>query len=69
MDGIPHLLTPQLFQSPNGFNIIDFYEGGWMNITYEIDEQHYVWHCRTAPGIDWQERFGTETSRHFVVNY
>ena len=70
LDGVAHILCPQLIQSPCGYSIIYFYENGWVMTTHEIDEQDYVWCSRKAfSSSGWQERFGTEESRNFCIEY
>jgi hypothetical protein len=67
VDGIAHLLSPQLIQAPCSYTLIDLYETGLMCTVYEIDEQEYVWQSRQAFGNGWQERYGEEESRNFTL--
>lgn len=67
VNGIAHLLSPQLIQAPCSYDIVDLYETGLIRTVYEIDEQDYVWRSRQAFGKGWQERYGEEESRNFTL--
>jgi 3',5'-cyclic AMP phosphodiesterase CpdA len=68
-DGIIHLLSPQLIQSPCGYDLLRLYDAGVMRTTYEIDEQHYCEVARSAYSHNWEERFGEMNARNFYELY
>ncbi len=68
-DGVIHTLSPQLIQSPCGYDIFHLYDGGVQRTTYEIDEQHYCELARAAYAHDWPLRYGDERGRNFCVEY
>ena len=66
---VVHMLTPQLFQAPCSFDIIDVYENGFTKNIYEINELDYLQLSRNAFGKGWPERYGNEESRNFTLLY
>jgi hypothetical protein len=64
-----HTLSPQLIQSPCGYDLLHLYEGGVARTTYEIDEQHYCEVARAAYADCWLERYGAEADRNFSHAY
>ncbi len=65
-NGIIHLLSPQLIQSPCGYSLIEIYPKAMAHNVYEIEEMHYLQRSRDALGAEDDERFGTGSDRHFV---
>jgi 3',5'-cyclic AMP phosphodiesterase CpdA len=68
-NGIVHTLSPQLIQSPCGYDLFHFFEGGVQRTTFEIEEQHYCELARAAYAHDWPMRFGSARSRNFHLSY
>lgn len=67
VDHVEHILCPQLFQAPCSYTLFDVFEKGFVQTTYEIEEQHYAELSEIAYGNEYELRYGDEESRNYSI--
>lgn len=68
--GVAHMLCAQPIQGPCGFDIVDVYEGGFIRMVQEIDEQHLVKKAKDrVGGLRWSERVRPDSERNVSFCY
>eukprot|EP00727_Mastigamoeba_balamuthi_P008732 m51a1_g4481 hypothetical protein (371) ;mRNA; f:269253-270947 len=69
-DGVAHLLCAQPIQGPCGFDVVDVYEGGFVRMVQEIDQQNLlVVAKKRAGGVRWSERVRPDCERNVSISY
>ena len=64
-DGVLHLLSPQLIQTPCAYRLLDIHPDGVRSGVYPIAEQDIAQWSDRAQGSSFQERLGLEEDRDF----
>ncbi|MBI5725058.1 MAG: metallophosphoesterase [Planctomycetes bacterium] len=71
VDGVAHVLSPQVVHYECGFDTIDVYEDGFIRIIYEIDELDLIRRSEKAHESpqDIAYRYGLEEGRNFYFSF